>query len=161
MTDIGRHDLEAIGDIADWLIEASDGLPIDKTIELLEASLAATAKMKMACDMLQAQALAIIEQPVVIGKTVWSKKRIIKRRPNQSRIAAHVVVDATGIDQATGEMRNSVEAAERAVNLMRALYVSPSTVPKTGGVEKLGLTMADVCENEHTGYELRRIETDD
>jgi hypothetical protein len=56
---------------------------------------------------------------------------------------------------ANGEVPTVTEVAEKVVRKMTALYVSPSTVPKVGGVKALGLEMDDVCRDEHTGFELR------
>ena len=158
MSEVNVHDLEAIGDIADWIIEESDSLSTEKSVELLVALRMALNKMKLAVDMLEAQALRTIEQPVVMDNRVWAKKPSFKKRPDFTVIAARVVSTAIEPDHETGEMRTPEEAAERAVRIMRALYVSPSTVPKTTGVRNLGLEMDDITREEHVGFELRRTD---
>lgn len=159
MTEVNVADLQAIGDIADWLIEESDSLPTDRAIELLEACTVAAAKLKMAMSMLQSQALSTIEQPILIGRVAWAKKPTFKQRPNQSLIAATVIDFAARPDN-NGEVPTAHEAATTATNLMRGLYVSPSTVPKVGGVKDLDLEMSDVTREEHVGFELKRTEID-
>jgi hypothetical protein len=158
MTDISIHDLEACGDVFDWLCENADGLSADNAIPLLEAAQQLQQKLKLAIDMLKAQALSGIEQPILVGSVAWSKKPSIKYRPDQTKIAKAVVAVAIEPDHDTGEMRDAETAAERAVRLMQTLYVSPSTVPKVGGVENLGLTMKDVTREDRTGWELKRTE---
>mgnify|MGYP007024627778 FL=1 len=45
-----------------------------------------------------------------------------------------------------------------AVRSMETLYVSPSTVPKVGWLKDHGLTAGDVTKEEHTGYELKKVD---
>lgn len=159
MTDIGPADLQACGDVFDWLAENADSLPTENAIEMLQAARAVQAKLKTAIDMLETQALNTIEQPVLIGRTAWSKRPSMKKRPDQRMIRNRVIELAIQPDS-HGEVPAAADVAEIAAGLMATLYVSPSTVPKTSGVELLGLTMADVTREEHTGFELRHTEID-
>jgi hypothetical protein len=98
-----------------------------------------------------------IEQPVLVGRVVWSKTPVTKKRPNAPLVDRQVVRVAAHPDP-DGVMPTAYEAAQAAVELMKALYVAPSTVPKVGGIKKIGLEYGEVINEEHTGYELKRTE---
>jgi hypothetical protein len=158
VADVDRSDLDACGDVFDWLAEHADELPPEKAIEMLEAAQNLQNKLKLAVDLLRSRALSTIEQPILIGRVAYSKKPQIKQRPDQTKIAGKVVRLAV-CDAETGEKLDDTETvAERAVALMQSLYVSPSTVPKVGGIRNLGMTMQEVTREEHTGWELKRTE---
>jgi hypothetical protein len=57
-------------------------------------------------------------------------------------------------DRETGELLTVPEAVDRAVDLMVGLYVSPSALPKVGGLKALGLTLDAVTREESDGYKL-------
>jgi hypothetical protein len=158
VTEINAHDLEAIGDVADWLAEQADSLSAEQSVTMLAAARNAYAKLKTAIDMLEARALTTIEQPILVGRTAWSKKPEFKKRPHHALIQRTVVDMAVVPNHETGELPDPRTAAETATKMMAALYVSPSTVPKTGGVKDLGLTVDDVTVEEHTGYTLKRTD---
>lgn len=157
MAEISTADLEAVGDVAASLAEQSDMLSAEKAIELLEAARKAQMSLRLAVDMLESRALATIEQPILIGRTAWSKVASFKKRPDQARLDSHVFrACALTID---GELVDSpTDAVQAAIEAMKALYVSPSTVPKVGGVRALGLELDDITALEHSGWELKRTE---
>lgn len=157
--DIDRSDLDACGDVFDWLCENADSLSAEKSIEMLEAAQALHGRLRKAIDMLETQALGLIEQPILIGRVAYSKRPGIKLRPEQTKIAKRVCDLASTPDE-NGEAPTSYDTAVIAVGLMRDLYVSPSTKPKVGGVKALGYNLADVTREEHTGWELHRTEID-
>lgn len=160
MTEITVADLQTIGDIADALTEQSDGLGATEAVILLDAALAAQARLKVAIDMLEAQALRSIEQPIVVGHTVYAKRRVYKKRPDQETIR-RLVADQAARPDPNGELPPVHEAAQAAVGLMAGMYVSPSTVPKVGGVQALGVGINDVCRREHTGFEISRTDLEE
>lgn len=157
--DIDRSDLDACGDVFDWLCENADSLSAEKAIEMLEAAQQLHGKLRKAIDMLETQALGLIEQPILIGRVAYSKTPAIKLRPEQNKIAGRVC-DLASMPDANGEVLTAYDTAVVAVGLMKDLYVSPSTKPKVGGVKALGYNMADVTVEEHTGWELKRTELD-
>lgn len=158
MEDVTIHDLAACGDVFDWLYENADSLSAEKAIEMLEAAQQLHGRLRSAIHMLETQALKSIEQPILIGRVAYSKKPSIKKRPEQNKIAARVCDLASQPDMDTGEVGTTYDAAVAAVEMMRALYVSPSTQPKVGGVRNIGYKMDDVTTEERTGWELKRIE---
>jgi hypothetical protein len=156
---MNRHDLEACGDVAAWLAEQSDSLSAEQAVEMLSEARKVHRAFALAIDMLETQALQLIEQPILVGHTAWAKKPVLKKRPRQGQIAATVEAMAARPDE-NGEFPPAFEVASKAVTLMAALYVSPSTLPKVGGVKALGLEMTDVVDEEHTGFELKATELD-
>lgn len=157
MPEIDRHDLEACGDVFDWLTENADALSADKAIEMLEAARRAETKLKAAISMLQSQAMQTMERrPIVVDNVVYSKRPAMKQRPELPKIITAVVEWASAPNRATGEVPTAFEAATSAADAMINLYVSPSTVPKITGLKVLGLRLGDVTHKEHTGYELKR-----
>jgi hypothetical protein len=158
VADINRADLQAIRDVAAQLTEQADSLGAEEAIILMGEAKAAMQTLKAAIDLLESQALHLIEQPILIGKTAWSKKPTFKQRPDQDRIARFVINAAVVPNEETGELPHPRDVAEAAVAIMSGLYVSPSTVPKVGGVRKIGLDMDDVCQQEHTGFELKKVD---
>jgi hypothetical protein len=157
MADVNKHDLEAIGDVAAWLAEQSDSLPPAQAAELLTEARKVAKALSMAISLLEAQLLSTIEQPVLVGNTVWSKVPAMKKRPDQQRIARLVVMSAALPDE-NGELPTANEAAAEATRMMSALYVSPSTVPKVGGLKQLGVEYGDFITDEHTGWDLKQTE---
>lgn len=157
MEPVNRHDLQAIGDIARWLTEQADDLSAEQAVELIREAKLARKALDDAIAMLEAQAKKLIEQPILVGHTVWSKAPTMKKRPDQALIATVVVSTSCAPDD-NGELPHPRDAAQMAVDKMVALYVSPSTVPKIGGVKALGLRIDDVTIEEHTGFELKQVE---
>lgn len=150
-------DLQAINDVVQLLAESSDSLTTEQAIELIEAARKAQQSLKAAIEMLEAQAISTIERPLLMGNVVWTKVPSVKKRPVPNIIDKAVLTFSAHPD-GDGVMPTAYEAAQTAINMMKGLYVSPSTVPKVGGVKALGLDMGDVCTEEHTGYELKRTE---
>lgn len=157
MDDITTADLAAIGDVAARLAEQSDSLSAQQAIELLGAAQLAAKALSIAMGLLEAQALKTLEQPIIVGGTAWAKKPTYKDRPDQTLIA-RVVTEKAAQPDANGEVPTAVDAAEAATKMMQALYVSPSTKPKVGGVTALGLRMEDVCAEEFVGHHLKQTE---
>lgn len=158
--DIGVGDLLAMKDVAEGLMDASTGLSAEQALVLLDAAQAAYKALGDAIAFLQSRAISQLEDnPVLIGRTAWSKVPAFKRRPNQAAIRQLVTDEAhaRALNKETGEIDPAI-AAVAAIALMEGLYVSPSTVPKVGGVKALGAEMEDVMRDEHTGFELKKVE---
>lgn len=159
MSDVNVHDLEAVSDVAARLAEMADSLSAEQAITLLHSAERAMLALKIAVDMLEAQALGRLEQPIVVGHTAYSKKPSFKKRPDQ-RLIQRVVVEKASHPDVNGEVPTAFEAADAATKMMAELYVSPSTLPKVGGVQALGIEMQDVTAEEHTGFMLKQTEID-
>lgn len=147
-------DVYAICDVANQLANEADDLTADDAVRFLDAVAAAKKALGDAEAFLRARALTQIEQPIIVDGSAYSKVAAVKKRPDQALVQRKVVAIAAAPDE-NGELPPVVEAVERAVELMAGLYVSPSTVPKVGGVNALGLAIWDVVREEHTGWELK------
>lgn len=158
MSDIHLADLQAVGDVLDWVCEASDSMTVETAIEFSVALTALIAKARMAQSLCETAAKTMLDgQPALIGDTLYVEKATGKWRPDQSRIRARVV-GMSSCNPETGELVTAPEAAERAVNFMYTLFVSPSTMPKVGGLDLLGLDKRDVADWEKTGSELSAVQ---
>lgn len=135
------------------LTEISDGMNAAEALEVLDELLTVKRHLDAAISLVKSQAVKVLEQPAQIGDTIWFRQEAGKWRPDARRINA-AVKEQAAIDMETGEIRDGLEAAETAIALMRALYVSPSSMPKTGGLEQMNLTKKDVATWERTGWEL-------
>jgi hypothetical protein len=153
---ISQPDILAAADVVAQLSEEADQFGAEDAIIMLQAVNRLLAIAKSCASNLEAQALVTLEQPILIGNQAWSKKPSMKRRPDLPKIA-HRVADVAAYD-GNGEVRPAHDAAELAVKLMEKLFVSPSSVPKSGGVSALGYDMDDVTREEHTGFELKVVE---
>ena len=92
-------------------------------------------------------------QPTEIGGRLWKKQMDGKWRADHGTLAQRVAEHAT-VDRQTGEVRDVRTAVREALRIMSDLYVSPSTVPKTGALEKMGILKKEIAEWEFTGYRI-------
>ena len=151
-------DLQAVGDVLDWVAEQSDSMTVEEAMALIDVLAEIGKKVTMAKSLCESQVKTLLDgQPAKIGDKVVVERQTGKWRPDQTRIKRRVVGMA-GCDPATGELRTGPQAAEAAVDLMYALFVSPSQMPKQGGMQKLGIDTVDIAEWEHTGSELKVID---
>lgn len=160
MADIELSDIQAGTDVLAQLYREADSFDVQKAIMFGAACRAMRVQLDAAQAALDAQALHLLEQPVLIGKIAYSKKlKPGKVRARHDKIQERVVKLAVRDESGDGEVVLAGDAAERAVKMMAALYVSPSTEAKVGGVKALGYNMSDVTrEEEPTGYELKVTE---
>ncbi len=150
-------DILAACDVADQLAREADDLSPEQALTLLEAVEAAEGALKNAAAFLRARALSQMEQPILVGSTAYSKVMDVKMRPRQLLIRG-AVIDAASRPDENGEVPTAHEAATSAAEMMAALYVSPSTVPKTGGLKAIGIPYDDALTEEHTGWKIKKTE---
>lgn len=151
-------DLQAVGDVLDWVAEESDSMTIEEAMAVLETLVEVGKKLAMAKALCETQIKTLLDgQPAKVGDKIVVERQTGKWRPDQGRIKRRVVGMA-GCDPSTGELRTGPQAAEAAVDLMYALFVSPSQMPKQGGMQKLGIDTPDIAEWEITGSELKVID---
>lgn len=153
---IENADLQAAADVAQQLFNEADSLDADTAIERLMALRALIVQCKAAESELQTRALRQLEQPRIVGDRVWRKVKRYTSRYRQDTIAGRVVTLAA-VDPSTGETLSAMEATERAVKMMRALYVAPSTKPKSGGLNAVGVAFGDVTVEEFKEWQLDDI----
>ena len=154
---VNIHDLDAVGDVVDWLAEHSDQMDVRTAIEMATALEALGKKLTVARSLCQTQAKRLLDgQPTRIGDTMYVEKATGKWRPNQGkirgRVAARACVDDDGV-----VIELPLEAARQAIDFMYDLFVAPSEMPKQAGLTKLGLSTEDVAEWRKTGSELKAV----
>lgn len=157
MAVIEKPDMDAVCDVLAQLYNEAEGMSAEQALTMLTEAHKVKAALAAAISELETQALRGMEGPVLLGNVVWSKRRDVKLRPDQGKIGAKVAGMAA-VDRDTGEMRSAFEAAQEAVDLMAGLYVSPSTMPKFGGLKAAGLKVDDVTSEEFAGYKLHQQE---
>lgn len=154
MAEITVADLKAATDVLQQLVADAEGLGVTKAIPLLEALAELEAQAKAVRSELTTRAIRGLEQPLIIGNKVWRKSPKIKLRPDQARIGSLVRQLVVKPDD-NGELPPVDAAVEATINIMSAMYVSPSTEPKVTGLKLIGKTVGDVCNEESNGYELK------
>jgi len=155
MTTNYLSDLQAVGDVIDWVGEESDSFDAETAILVAEHLAGLARKIATVRSLCEAQARKRLDgQPIRVGNSIYHERQTGKWRPNQAAIRSKVVAVAVA-DTDTGEIREPREAARVAAELMAALYVSPSTEPKRGGLARIGAELRDVAEWERTGVELK------
>lgn len=160
MAEIELSDIQASTDVLAQLYNEADGFDVEKSITYLNAVLALEVQVKAAKSELEARALRLLEQPILVGNRAYSKKLVVKQRPIHDKITARVMRVAATSDASTGEVLSAAQAAENATKLMTQLFVAPSTLPKAGGLKAIGLTFDEVTRADDSGgtYELKVTE---
>jgi hypothetical protein len=150
-------DIEAIYDVMDAVADAADTMTVEEAIAFSEALDGIKSRMLLARSLCETQVKHKLDgQPIKIDNTLFVEKDTGKWRPNQSMIRSRVVGMAA-CDIETGELLEARSAASRAVDFMYDLFVSPSEMPKVGGLKKLGLKTNEVADWEKTGSEITKI----
>ena len=155
---ITTGDIAAIGDVLDDIANRTDSMSVDEAMETATLLGELSKKLAVVKSLCETQVKTLLDgQPAKVGDKVIVERQTGKWRPDQTRIKRRVVGMA-GCDPSTGELRTGPQAAEAAVELMYALFVSPSQMPKQGGMQKLGIDTTDIAEWEITGSELKVID---
>jgi hypothetical protein len=142
------QDLLATLDVLADIDERSDSMGIEDAVAMREAVVALMSAARMTLSLIDTQLVNTLESPREIGSMRYEvRKSDGKWRPDHSKVNA-VVKRNAAVDPVTGEMFDCFDAAERAVKIMEDLYVSASTMPKVGALDKLGLRKWDVADQE-------------
>ena len=151
-------DIDAMIDVLAQLEEQSDQLTADEAIAFKDAIGRVVAKAESTLGLLRTQAITIIsdapERVHVRDGVAYTVSDVGKWRPDQTMIRKAVARRAV-VPGDDGEMRSAFDAAQAAVDMMYDLFVAPKTMPKAGGLTKLGLDKKDVAHWEKTGTELK------
>lgn len=147
-------DIRSLADDVAVVAERSDSLAVKEAAEMMVALDVLASAVATAASLVRSRLVGLLAEPVLIDGRCWSRKADGRWKPQQYRVAESVVRRAAIADTDTGELRSPTEAANEAVRLMQSLYVSPSTMPKTGGLEALGLAKRDVASWDQTGWKL-------
>jgi hypothetical protein len=155
--DTNIHDVEATGDVFGQVGEMSDSLSREAAIAFKEALGRAKKRLEDALGLVNTQIIRTLDSPVVVGKRKWYLTDDGKWRPDHARVRK-LIVDAVSTPNHAGEVPTAKEAATQAVELTMRCYVSPATVPKKEGLDRLGVAKTAVARWEKTGT---KIETED
>jgi hypothetical protein len=156
MTDpITLPDIAAFLDVLADLNEETEVAGPVRLVEL-DAMLADAAAALTATRALVTTALLnACREPVRVGNEILHAEPDGKWRPDHATL--HGLIVARSVHDDDGEAITDPErAADRATALAYAMFVSPSTMPKKAGLERIGRTAADVAEWEHVGWRLDR-----
>lgn len=151
---ISIGDIEAFGDVLDLIGEQSDEFDLDHAAALHVALKTMEGKVASTRGLLEQQ-LRKLQDGTAVSKTSDGLKvttsPVKKKRPDHSKIRARVIrrslVDENGERLALPE-----DAVEQAVEIVYALFVSPSDPPKTKGLARIGMTLDEATLEEITGH---------
>jgi hypothetical protein len=143
-------DVAAMIDVLADLGESSDSMTVEEAVALRESMVELRKKAGEVLGLADTQLVTVLESPREFDGQLYEIKSDGKWRPLHHKIDA-AVKDAAMIDRSTGEKRSASAAVDVAIGLMSACYVAPSTFPKTGALDALGLDKDDVGLLERAG----------
>ena len=146
-------DIGAMCDVIADMTETTDSMTVEEAVHLRESIVEMRRQAATLLGLIDTQLVTILESPRVIEGILYEVKSEGKWRPDHGKIVAAVKQHSV-VDTETGEMSTAPEATERAMKFMKDLYVSPSGMPKSGGLSKLGLDKSDVAHYEKSGNRL-------
>jgi hypothetical protein len=130
-------------DVLDDMNESTDSLEVEAAVLLRESVVELRRKAGELLGLIDAQLIATLESPREFNGQRYRIGNDGKWEPFHDKVVA-AIKDRALIDRATGEVRGSGPAIEEAIRLMADCYVAPSTFPKTGALERMGLEKSDV-----------------
>lgn len=151
---ISLGDIEAFSDVLDLIAEQSDEFDIDHAAALHVALKKMETKVASTRGLIETQ-LRKLQDGAKVSKTSDGLKvttsPIKKKRPDHSKIRAKVIRRSL-LDDNGERLALPEDAVEQAVEFVYALFVAPSTEPKTEGLARIGMTKAEATLEEITGH---------
>jgi hypothetical protein len=155
--DLTPQDVLAAVDVLNEITERSDNLELDEAIAFKEAAEQLKAAVGKCLSLLETQLRQQLEgQSRQVGTRLYTTKADGKWRPEHDVIRAKLI-SRCSVD-GNGEIRRTADALSMMWDLMKALYIEPSKMPKTGGLDKLNLDKSDVSHWEKTGTRIEVVE---
>lgn len=151
-------DIMAIVDVLKDVADASDTLTVDEGVAVLEALTALKQAVSQLSSLVDTQMVRILEQPQTHNGKVYFRASKGKWRPDHQQIK-RLICERASVNIETGELQDRDGAVRTAVDLAYEAFVSPSTMPKTGLLNKLGVAKDSVADFERTGFEIRIEDT--
>lgn len=136
-------DVLAMLDVIDDMAEGTDSLGVEDAIKMREAVVELRRRANVLLGLIDTQLIDTLESPREFNGQRYRIAADGKWEPFHDKVHAAVKERAL-IDRETGEMRGPGPAVEEAMKLMTDCYVAPSTFPKTGALERMGLEKSDV-----------------
>lgn len=154
---ISLSDLDAMLDVLGELLEQVDDMDAKQAILFRDKADDVRRKADEVKAFMNSRALTTLDgQPIRVGDNVYMPKPTGKWRTDHEKIKNLVAVRAFNKPDGSG-FENPRTAASKAVNMMYALFVSPSSVPKQGTLDQLGVDLKDFATYERTGKELKVV----
>lgn len=153
--DIGREDIAAFDDVLADLEDEADEMTLQRALDMHSTLEETGRKLKATISSIYTRVLNLTKEPVRVTGGMAVAQQTGKWRPRPLAEIRRAVVARAAYDQKGERIDSPEEAAARAFDLMAAMYVAPSTVPKTGALEEMGMTKKDVAVWKHTGHELK------
>lgn len=150
---ISTNDIAAFRDVLGDIDNGAGEMLLQQAIDMHSTLDATRLKLKATMDLVYTRILNLTKEPVRVDGGMAVSKPTGKWRPVKARIREAVVM-RSAYDENGELIEDARAAAERAIDLMWAMYVSPSSVPKTTALEQMRLSKKDVLKWQHTGNEL-------
>lgn len=144
------HEVDAMRAVIDEIVGDVQSFNVERALEMLQALQGMASHLRQAIGAVETHLCDVLESPREFNGKLYEIKNAGKWRPDHDEIKQRVRA-ASSLDAATGELLDRQMAVEIAVDIMYDLFVSPSTMPKTGGLERLGLDKPDVADFERQG----------
>jgi hypothetical protein len=144
------HEIEAMRSVVDDIVGDVESFDVERALEMLQALQGMASHLRQAIGAVETHLCDVLESPREFNGKLYEIKNAGKWRPDHDEIKNRVRA-ASAVNAATGELIDRQTAVETAVDIMYDLFVSPSTMPKTGGLERLGLDKPDVADFERQG----------
>lgn len=142
------EDIRAAGDVLDDVAELSDSMTVEQAVAYREAANELWTKVKQTIGLLDTQLVTVLESPRAFNGMLYEVMQSDgKWRPDHMLVDQEVQRQSL-INMETGEFRDPTEAVQAAMETMSDLYRSAQTMPKVGGLKKLGLNKWDVADQE-------------
>lgn len=136
-------DIAAMLDVIDGMADDTDSLQVEAAVHLRESIVELRRRANVLLGLVDTQLIDTLESPREFNGQRYRIGTEGKWVPFHDKVTAAVKQRAL-IDRETGEVRGSGPAVEEAIRLMRDCYVAPSSFPKTGALDKMGLNKRDV-----------------
>ena len=143
MSDDLHPDILAMLDVVDDMAEDTDSLDVEAAILLRESVVELRRRANVLLGLIDTQLISTLESPREFNGQRYRIGKDGKWEPFHDKVVA-AIKERSVVDRETGEIRTPGHAAEEAIRLMAACYVAPSTFPKTGALEAMGLEKSDV-----------------
>lgn len=158
--EITAADILAAVDVLRQVTSEVDDMGFDLAVELRDACQDVIEQARGAIAALETEMLSQVESaPKQVGRVTYIAVDDRSTRFDHDDIAKQVIAVAKerATDQETGEVVTARAVAE-AVDLMRMVYVAPSTKAKQTALTYMGLDPDDVIERTKKGRKLHEVD---
>lgn len=152
---ISAPDILAFADVLNDIATEAEDASLRRLLELEDSLVEVANQLKSTLSLITTAMLRHAKEPQRVGSTIYHAEQTGKWRPEHPVIRRRIIGRAVHTDDGEN-ITDPVVAADRAVAICYAMFVSPSTMPKKEGLDAVGLDRSDVAGWENTGFELKR-----